>query len=219
MNGTSCRRKPCSLKPCRRKPCGRLHIMVMILSIIMILSGCSSYPETAADGSTWDRSWTILGRVLGVEEPGHDLQLSENPVVLTGRDLYYATWTIGEAEQYVNEEGKDADLYPAELYLVVCGSAKDGNTPQENIDDWIAREYETYEVLNRTEETINGQVYILLEYNVKSETNPFSHGIAAFAVYSSYAISAELTCQDTFDGDLHQILTDYLQGCHYNKEI
>ena len=39
------------------------------LFLCLMLSGCAKdAPQTAADGTSWDESWTTLGSVLGMEE-------------------------------------------------------------------------------------------------------------------------------------------------------
>jgi hypothetical protein len=192
--------------------------LLLALTCLFSLTGCAeSYPAQAADGTAWDESWTILGKTLGVEDPGNGLTLLENPVVLTGDDTHYATWTIGEPSTYINEDEDETDLYPAQLYLLLYGCA-DHASAETAVSDWMEREEETYTVLETVTETYNGQEYTLLIYQCGSETNPYSRGVAAFGVYETYAVSAEITCVDTFDGDEQSILADFLNGCHYSAE-
>ncbi len=54
---------------------------------LLILSGCTGYPDRAADGAKWDPDWVTLGTALGVETPGDELALLDNNSVLTGDDL------------------------------------------------------------------------------------------------------------------------------------
>lgn len=190
--------------------------LALAFCVLLTLSGCSgTYPERAADGSVWDRDWTILGTVLGVEAPGNGLTLSENPVVLTGDDTHYATWTIGEPTAYTNEDGKEAEVYDAQLYLLLYGCA-DAGSANEAVAGWIGREQEVYRITDTISETCNGQEYTVLLYEVISDTNPYTRGAVAFGVYENYAVSAELTCGAGFSGDAHGILTDFLNGCHYS---
>lgn len=186
-----------------------------VLLCLLFLTGCgASYPKQAADGSEWDESWTILGTELGVEAPGNGLTLGENPVVLTGDDTHYVTWTIGDPTSYVNEDGHDTDLYPAELYLLLYGCADETNA-QQAVDEWINREKKTYQVSETKQITCNGQDYTLLVYNTQSESNPYSRGVAAFGVHDNYAVSAELSCTAEFEGNEQEILAQFLNGCHY----
>lgn len=183
--------------------------------LCLLLSGCAkSAPEKAADGTAWGENWTTLGGVLGVEEPGHDLELRDNKDALSVTDLYLASWTIGEGSPYTNEDGDEVTLYPARLDVLVYGR-KDADSAQQAMADWAARQAETYDVTDSQKQTCNGQEYTVSTYICKSETNPYSRGISAFGVYNDYAISAELNCLDSFTEDEAAILTDFLNGCHY----
>jgi len=189
--------------------------IVCLLVLCLALSGCSkSAPEKAADGADWDESWTTLGNVLGVEEPGNGLTLRDNNEALSVTDMYLATWTAGEGEPYVNEDGDDVLLYPVRLDVLVYGR-QDADAARQALEDWTARQSETYEITSTREETHSQQDYAVSLYTCKSETNPYDRGVSAFGVYGSYAISAELNCLDSFDGDEAEILRDFLDACHY----
>lgn len=190
-------------------------LTALLLTGLLGLSGCSSYPEQAADGTPWDPDWTMLGSVLGAEEPGNGFSLLENYSVLTGEDIYYATWVAGEPSAYTNEDGEDVDVYDAQLYLLAVGCA-DESYALQNQEDWIARQQETYTVTETWSETRNGQEYTLLAYECGSETNPYQRGVSAFTVYGNYAISAELACRAEFTGQEREILLRFLDGCHYS---
>lgn len=188
---------------------------VCLLALCLLLSGCAkAAPEKAADGTAWSENWTTLGGVLGVEEPGHDLELRDNNEALSVTDMYLASWTIGEGAPYVNEDGDEVVLYPARLDVLVYGR-KDADAAQQALEDWTARQAETYDVTASGKQTCGGQDYTVSAYTCKSETNPYSRGVSAFGVYKDYAISAELNCLDSFTGDETAILTDFLNGCHY----
>lgn len=188
-----------------------------MLLLAAILTGCESYPEKDSQGTEWDKSWTILGRVLGVEDPGNGLILLENPVVLTGSDTYYATWTIGDPSPYTNEEGEETDLYDAQIYLLVYG-CEDNTAAEAAVEEWTQRENGLYQITGTSSQEISGQTYDLLSYTVSSDTNPYDRGVSAFTTYHNYAVSAEMTCTESFTGDPQQILKDFLQGCHYSAE-
>lgn len=190
-------------------------LALLLLAGALGLSGCSRYPKEAADGTPWDPNWTMLGSVLGAEEPGNGFSLLDNYSVLTGEDIYYAAWAAGEPVAYTNEDGDEVELYDAQLYLLAAGCA-DENYAQQNQAEWIARQQETYTVAETWSETRNGQEYTLLSYTCGSETNPYSRGISAFTVYGTYAISAELACREEFTGQEREILLQFLDGCHYS---
>ena len=107
------------------------------------------------------------------------------------------------------------EVYDAQLYLLAAGCA-DASYAQQNLDEWISKEQETYTVTETWNETRNGQEYTLLTYECGSDTNPYSRGISAFTVYGTYAISAELACQEDFTGQERDILLQFLDGCHYS---
>ena len=107
------------------------RFIVCLLLLCLLLSGCArSVPEKAADGTAWGENWTTLGGVLGVEEPGHDLELRDNNEALSVTDMYLASWTIGEGSPYTNEDGDEVTLYPARLDVLVYGR-RDADAAQQ----------------------------------------------------------------------------------------
>ncbi len=189
--------------------------IVCLLALCLTLTGCSrSVPARAADGTDWDESWITLGNALGVEDPGNGLVLRDNNEALSVTDMYLASWTIGDGVPYTNEDGDEVILYPARLDMLVYGR-EDAAAAWETLEDWAARQAETYDVAATEGQTHNGQDHTVSVYTCKSDTNPYGRGISAFSVYGSYAISVELNCQDGFTGDEVAILNDFLDGCHY----
>lgn len=178
----------------------------------------SEYPSAAADGTAWDKSWEMMGKVVGIAPPGHGLTLESNNSVLAGEDTYYASWTIGEASPYINEEGEEVDLYPAQLYLLLYG-CEDTAGAESACADFLARERETYDVQSEQTALHNGQSYQVLNYACISDTNPYDRGCSAFAVYGEYVFVAEFTCQESFEGDAEQILSDVLDGVYYSADL
>ena len=183
--------------------------------LCVILTGCSKpAPAKTADGTTWSEEWINVGNVLGIEEPGHGLELRDNNEALSVTDTYLASWTAGEGVPYVNEDGDDVVLYPVRLDVLVYGR-KDANAARQAVEDWTARLGATYDVASSYEETHNSQSYTVSVYACKSDSNPYARGVSAFGVYKDYAISAELNCLDSFDGDEAEMLQDFLDVCHY----
>ena len=188
---------------------------LLLVTGLLGLNGCSRYPEQDNDGTLWDPNWTMLGSVLGVEEPGNGFSLLNNYSVLTGEDIYYAAWAAGKPTGYTNEDGEDVEVYDAQLYLLAVGCA-DETYARKNQEEWITRQQETYTVTETWNETCNGQEYTLLAYECGSETNPYSRGVSAFAICGTYAVSAELACRQDFTGQEREILLQFLNGCHYS---
>ncbi len=192
-------------------------IVALIVGAALLVPTFSRYPGEAIDGAKWDRSWEMLGTVLGVEAPGNGLTLLNNDTALAGDDTYYASWVAGEPTDYTNAEGKAVDLYPAQVYLLLYGCA-DESAAGEAYADWMAREEETYSVRERRSAAHNGIDYELLLYDVASDANPYSRGVSAFALYGKYVAIAELTVTDGFEGDEEAMLSEFLDGCHLGKQ-
>lgn len=191
-------------------------IVALIVGAALLVPRLSRYPDAAEDGAKWDRSWEMLGTVLGVEPPENGFTLLNNDTALAGDDTYYASWVTGEAADYTNADGKAVDLYPAQIYLLLYGCADEASAG-EALTEWMAREEDTYAVRERREETHNDRDYRLLLYDCGSDTNPYSRGVSAFALYGKYVVIAELTCTEAFDGDEEAILSGFLDKCHYGK--
>lgn len=193
-------------------------VCALLTLCLMTLAGCSVAPSQAADGSGWNEEWITLGPVLGVEPPEHNLVLLDNNTALTASDLYYAAWAVGEPEAYTNANGEEIDLYEAQLDVLVYGCG-DAEHAQAAVEDWKARQDQVYTSVSRREETHNGQSYTAASYACGSETNPYSRGVSAFGVCGKYAVSMELNCRDVFIGDETEILSGFLDGCHYGAGV
>lgn len=190
-----------------------MHKFILsIIIMIIILSGCSLKP--AADPHPdWDAEWFRMGNHLAVE-PVSDFELNESNDLLSISGLYYATWTSGEGQKITNQEGNEAIVYDAQIYLLLK-EEKTAESAEKDIADWMKRESNSYETAEQQPLPVNDQEYTLLPLvSVKSE-NPYDHGIAAFAVNDKNAISIELLCNEAYGGDPESILTDFLDGIHY----
>lgn len=195
----------------------KLAAILLSLTLLFSISGCAQYPVKADDGTEWNKDWEMMGVFMGVEPPGNNFTLLNNDTVLATEDTYYASWVTGEPTDFVNADGKDVDLYDAQIYLLVYG-CKDADAASDAKQDWITREEESYSVLENKNEICNGQEFTFLLYDCISETNPYDHGVSAFGIFENYVISAELTCTEVYDGDAETILKEFLNGCHYSTE-
>lgn len=192
----------------------KLSLLLLTGAMSLSLAGCGqNIPVTAADGAKWDGSWVTVGGILGVDTPA-GLDSRENNDTLGVNGMYYATWSSGEAEPYVNEDGEDTDLYDAQLYVLLAG-AKSAEEAESTAAEWLEMASGQYQIEATSTETYNGQKFTVITYTFSSDTNPFSHGASAFGVYRNYAVSAELSCREKFDGDAQTVLADFLENCHY----
>ena len=194
----------------------KLLLIVLTIVLILSLTACGKYPQSDLMGNTWDKNWEMLGTVLGVEEVGNGFTLSQNTSILTGDDTYYATWTTGEAKKWVNEDGDEVDLYPAQIYLMLygCGSKE---AAKDAFNDFKSREEEKYTVKDTVTETHSDQEYTILIYDCGSKTNPYNRGVSAFGIYENYVVNAELTCTEDYKGNEKEALDGFLDVCHLAK--
>lgn len=188
---------------------------LFLLTLALCLTGCGqASPLQAEDGSAWSDDWVTVGNVVGVETP-EGMTARENNTALATSGMYYATWSIGEAEPYVNEDGEDAEIYDAQTYLLLAGYNA-AEKAEENMAKWMSMANERYTVDGTQFVTCNGQTFTVLTYSFDSETNPYAKGASAFGVYRNYALSVELSCREGFSGDPLDVLADFLEHCHYS---
>jgi len=190
------------------------RFMLVLLALALGLTGCGQVPVQAADGAAWSKDWVTVGNVMGVDTPD-GMTARENSDTLAASGMYYAAWSIGEAEPYVNEDGDDAEIYDAQTYVLLSGYNA-AEKAEENAAEWQSMANERYAVEQTQSLTCNGQEFTVLSYTFDSETNPYARGASAFGVYRNYAISVELSCREGFTGDPLEVLTDFLEHCHYS---
>ena len=185
----------------------------LVICIMMLLCGCTS---SKADDPQQQDGQLQLGKSVCIDTP-KQLTLSEYNDILTADGLYYATWTDGEAVPYENSEGDTVDLYDAQLYFL-ANECKDEAKAKENCDAWLLTAKETYQVYSEKTITLSDQSYTVIYYTCSSDTSPYDHGISAFCTNSANAFCIELTCTEKYTKELEPILTDFLNGCHYQTD-
>lgn len=183
---------------------------MVICVLLLVPTGCGArVPAEAVDGTPWSKDWITLGNTLGVEQPGHGLTLRDDKAA---KKMYYTAWSIGESRPYTTAEGRETDLYDAQLVLLVADSDT-ANAARERVDELLALAADSYAVTDTAQQTYNGQEFTVLTYTFPS--GPFARGVSAFAVRGNWVISAELSCQEGFEEDVGEILADVLAHCHY----
>lgn len=190
----------------------RTNLLALLLACLL-LQGCAS-GSTAPLPSGWSEDWVRLGSLLGVE-PMADFALNENKDALSVNGIYYATWTCGEARQFTNEDGENAKIYDAQIYVLVQSCRSDAAAVTQ-IGAWIARESQSYSVGEESALSCAGQQFDLLPLLSAKSENPYTHGMAAFAARGNDAICVEFLCADGYEGDPAAVLTTFLNGFHYN---
>ena len=193
----------------------KAFLLIIICAMLACLTGCGTKtPDKALDGTPWSTEWIKLGPKVGVEKPGHGLTLRDEK---SAKKMFYTAWSIGEAQPYVNASGEEKNRYDAQLVVLLLTSdtAEDA---QLNVDDWLALAADNYTITDTSQQTYNGQEFTVVTYAFPSDTSPYARGASAFAASDAWAISAEFACQDGFEEDAQEILTDFLTHCHYAAE-
>lgn len=190
----------------------KAFLLTTIAVLLVCLAGCGSKtPAMAADGTPWSREWTSLGPTLGLEDPGHGLTLRDSK---SAKNMYYTAWSIGEAQPHVNSSGEETNLYDAQLVFLLT-STRSAEEAQMTVEDRLSLAADHYTITDTVRQTYNGQEFTVLTYTFPSGTSAFARGVSAFASFDTWALSAELACQESFEGDALEIMTDFLNNCHY----
>lgn len=196
----------------------------------MILTSCASGElDRAALG--WEEDWTAVGEIAA-SEPVPGFEPSENLDAMSASGLWYATWTSGEMEVRENEEGQRSEIYDAQIYLLIQ-EFKSGSKALAELEVWKNRERDSYTCgdtvtgtygqisapagnSGNAAENGEGVSFEILPLLEGAETNPYSHGAAAFGCFGNYGVCAELMCREEFAGDALEIMEGFLSGLHFN---
>lgn len=188
------------------------RIVSLLLITALLLSGCGDRQELPPD---WEESWTVVCPQLAVEPlEGFTLHESNDALYLSG--IYYATWITGDARPHTNEEGEEAEIFDGQIY-VIMQEYRHADAAQSGIAQWTAREKQTYETGAEASVTCSGQVFTLIPLLKGSEANPYSHGVAAFAVRGNWAVCVEFLGAQDYEADMTQILELFLSGFHFSE--
>lgn len=188
----------------------------MAAVLCLCLAGCAAVPpERAEDGTYWSLDWVSIGTVLGVDAP-EGWMLRENDQTRAAEGMLYATWSMGEGEDYANQKGEPAVLYDAQINVLIIG-APSPKSAANAIEEWMDLANTHYAVDGDTEQTYNGQTFTVLAYAYCAGDNPYDRGAAAYGVYRNYAVNVELSCRETFTGDASELLGEFLECCHYGR--
>lgn len=191
-------------------------ILFCICFLSFILTGCHALSltnETAAN--TWeDSGYVAIGQNLIVSNADNRLSLLEDKDTLSAEGLYYAAWTIGSSKPFENSDGDTVDLYDAHLYLLL-GEYPSNEHAKNNMEKWLTAGKNNYQITNEEEVTRNGQAYTMISYQFINENNPYDRGVSAFGIHDKNAVCIELTCQESFEEDLQEIMLQFLDNCSY----
>lgn len=184
----------------------------LVLLLLLLLTGCRTVTPPTNEELGWDEDWLRIAE-MGVE-PVDGFTLFENKDTMDFTGLYYATWSAGESETITNEDDEEAQVFDAQIYMAVQ-RYKSETEAKNTVDGWLRQEAENYTVGEQATKTFAGQSFDILPLLQGKESNPYSHGAAAFAAWKDWGICVELICRDSYTGDPEAILEDFLDGIHY----
>lgn len=191
------------------------RILIAALTLTLLLSGCMGSgfiknPETMADGTPWDSSWTNMAGRLGVEQPGGDFQLLTTNGTLEGLDIQYATWVCGQETELED----DTQVYEGQIYLMteVCGTAEKA---AETLEQWYGKFGGELEITGRSTVDVDGADYELLFYDCLAADSHFSRGVTALWTYADMVLVVDIACVEGLDLDLTGIMEAFIGGIHY----
>lgn len=184
--------------------------IVCILILCLTLSACGAkVPEKTADGEAWGGDWTTIGAFLGVE-PMEGWTVQRNEDVLAAEGTFYTSWTRGEAISYTNENCDEATTYDAQIHLVVM----ELDTPEDaeqTAAQWQSLARERY---SNMEESTDGSFQITT-YSFPAGSGSASNGASATGIRGSRAIRVDVAVLADFPEEAMDVLTDFLEHCHY----
>ena len=185
---------------------------MMLCAILAGLTACGAKgPTVAIDGAAWDDAWIMLGSKIGAETPGADFTLRD---VKGAKKMTFTSWSAGEAQPYTGAQGEEGNVYDAQLVVLVV-EAGTAEAAQATVDEWLSLAGETYSVTGTARQTCGGQEFTVLTYAFASDLSAYARGASAFTVYDGCAVSAEFACRDSYAGDPAEVLTGFLENCHY----
>ncbi|MDE7177078.1 MAG: hypothetical protein K2O59_04620 [Lachnospiraceae bacterium] len=190
--------------------------LILGFSLTLTLTGCTASPSGLMDSAETieDSEYVTIGRHLTVHNTDNRLTLLDHKDTLASDGLYYASWRAGNSEEYENSDGDTVNLYDAQLYLLLA-ECKTTEAAEDNKNSWLDAGQANYEVSDEKTISCNGQSYTLLAYRFTNKENPYSHGVSAFGDFENCAVCIELTCRETYDENLEEMLTAFLEGCSY----
>jgi len=112
--------------------------------------------------------------------------------VLAADGVYYATWAKGEGRPYTNGDGEEAEVYDAQIYLLLSEKSSPENA-QASLDELMELARSRYQIESTSTETCNGQDYTVMSFRYEAEDNPYAQGAAAYGARGGCAVNVEVS--------------------------
>lgn len=189
------------------------RVVSFVLMVCLLLCGCGrNLPMKTENGEPWQESWLNIGEKVGVSELKNGFLNFEYNEVQAFDGIYYATFIKGEERVIKNAEGKDAKLYPAEIYLLVqdCDSPEDAAA---SVAQWLAVGEQSYEM--EQEEDI--REYACYRLSPKTDS-PYKEGYLLLGIHNAVAVSVELmVTEDVFEKN-RGAAADFLDSLQFRAQ-
>lgn len=184
------------------------------LMLCLMLSACGGkLPEKTAEGGAWNKDWTTIGSVLGVE-PMDGWTVQRNEDVLAAEGTFYASWTKGEAISYTNENGDEVTTYDAQIHLVVM-ELETAADAEKTAAQWQALAEERYPDMEKSNGEYARQSLQIATFSFPQGSGPASKGASATGIRGNLAIQVDVVTLEDFSQEPLNVLEDFLEHCHY----
>lgn len=184
-------------------------IIFALIILCLLLTGCGADLGPASSPGPGP---VLVGNFVEVDAPPEYVPMEYNDV-LAADGIYYATWSVGKAKPYTNEDGEDAEIFDTQVYFLLSEKTSPENARAE-VEELLELAQSRYQVESTGEETYDGQTYTVLSYRYDSDTNPYATGAAAYGVRGNHVVNVEVSALEN-GGDPMTALGDILRNCHY----
>ncbi|MDE6214230.1 MAG: hypothetical protein K2M70_12240, partial [Lachnospiraceae bacterium] len=131
--------------------------LILGFALTLALTGCAASPSGLEESAVTveDSEYVTIGSHLTVHKTDSRLTLVDRKDALASDGLYYASWTAGSPEEYINSEGDTVNLYDAQLYLLLA-ECKTAEAAEDNKNSWLEAGQSNYELTDEETITCNG---------------------------------------------------------------
>lgn len=189
--------------------------LLILMAGSLLLCGCAGKGLNASAGDTSlmeipeanEDGAVSIGGLVEAPASIDGFTLTEYNEALTASGYYYAAWTTGDAVPYTNSDGEEAELYPAQIYMIAYEGTDEADAASRAAA-WLAAADQQYEVGEKTE-TDSGTI---LSYSIPASSNPYCSGASAFSSAGTCAYCVEVLRTEDWSGDPGSVLSDFLQA-------
>lgn len=171
----------------------------IITAAALLLCGCTSEETGTVKAS--ENTAVDLGSVH-IDKTEGDYRLYEYADVLSADGFWYADYVTGEAQTITGTDGKEAELYPSQVYVLVYEGTEPSDAAQKKAA-WLEAAEENYLISSKEEKEENGISWTVVEYTFK-EGSTFERGTSAIGTKDSIALILELTAAKDDTHDLNE---------------